>query len=285
MKKASKIILILFGILAIIVIVLAGCFCYITIYKVSPVDTAQSPDGAYEVILQSVGEPKWPFGSASGRLVLKKEEQVISETNIEIANDGAFFSKRNWSVTWYDEYVEIILSGEEQFDELVTLYFDGQVESARLMAHYGVEKESVSEDSVEVVTEAASETELFPDEQQITAGYAAIYGVYSDSSLDDFEVYYGASESSSRCILAENESTIDYLVYNGESENEQCGLYVHYRSEKNADGTWYDTDGIIIDIYAYVYENNQVVSSGKTQWEDVDTETYILHKIKTPDVE
>ena len=33
-------------------------------------------------------------------------------------------------------------------------------------------------------------------------------------------------------------------------------------------------EGTIVDIYAYVYENGDVVSSGKTQWEDAGSETY-----------
>lgn len=29
---------------------------------------------------------------------------------------------------WYEDYVEVILSGEEQYDERDTLYFDGSVD-------------------------------------------------------------------------------------------------------------------------------------------------------------
>lgn len=53
-----------------------------------------------------------------------------------------------------------------------------------------------------------------------------------------------------------------------------CGLYVHYQSEKKADGTWSVSDGAIVDIYAYVYESGDVVSSGKTKWSDNGSEEY-----------
>lgn len=276
MKRAFKIVIIIFGIFAIIVAMLLGILWYKMHYKVSVVDTIQSSDGNYELILQSVGEPYWPFGAAPGRLVLKSGETVVTRTSFEIANDGTSFSERAWSVTWYDDYVEIILSGSEQLDELVTLYYDGQVERSRLTTHYGVESESTSDNIVKDTTDTEddSEIELFPDEWQITAGYQAIYEIYSDNSIDNFEVYYGASESSTRCVLSENENKIEYLVYIGKSENEKCGLYVYYQSNKNVDGTWSYANGTIVDIYAYVYENGDIVNSGKTNWSDVGSEAY-----------
>lgn len=276
MKIILRNITVIFGIFVIMAVLLFGGLWYKTHYEVAVVDTVQSPDGNYELILQSVGEPYFPFGDAPGRLVLKNGENVVAKANFEIANDGASFSAGSWSVTWCDDHVEAVLSGEEQIDELVTLYYDGQVEQSSLTTHYGVEKDNASGDTVEASsdTEEDLDVELFPDEWQITAGYQAIYELYSDNSLDNFEVYYGTSESSTRCVLSEKENTVEYLVYNGKSENEKCGLYILYQSDKNDDGTWSYAEGIIVDIYAYVYENGDVVSSGKTQWEDIGSESY-----------
>ena len=80
----------------------------------------------------SLKEPEWPFGSASGRLVLKEGKDKISQTDFELHNDGASISSSCWKVTWHEDYVEIILSGEEQFDEQVILYFDGTKEIQQL---------------------------------------------------------------------------------------------------------------------------------------------------------
>lgn len=250
-----------------------GNIIYITRYKVTVVDTAQSADGVYEIILQKVGEPHFPFGDAPGRLVLKQDEMIISKADFGIANDGASFSERAWSVTWYDEYVEIILSGSEQSDEQVDLYYDGRVERNQ---HWGIDIGNVDSDAAADATDTADdlEDESFPDEQLINNGYMAIYHLFSDSGIDDFQVHYGAKAFSSRCILWEDENTIEYLVYSGRSENEKCGLYVRYQSEKNADDTWSNAEGIIMDIYAYVYESSDVVSSGKTHWGDVGAEAY-----------
>ena len=65
------------------------CFISYTVnYKKITCDTSVSPDGKYELTLQAVGEPDWPFGSASGRLVLMEGKDKISQTDLELHNDG-----------------------------------------------------------------------------------------------------------------------------------------------------------------------------------------------------
>ena len=58
-------------------------------------------------ILESVGEPEWPFGRASGRLVLSSNGKVISKTDIKIPKDGNALCEGDLVATWYDEYVEV----------------------------------------------------------------------------------------------------------------------------------------------------------------------------------
>lgn len=275
MRKAATIILLPLGVLAAMAAVLAGSFLYQAQWKTAVVDTARSEGGVYELTLQSVGEPSWPFGSAPGRLVLQKDGETISETSFEIANDGASFSARAWSVAWYGDHVEVTLSGGEQLDELVTLYYDGQVERRRLATRYGAEVKTASDAGQGAAENAeGGEQELFPGEEQIAAGYRAIFALCSDGTAEGFAVSYGASEGSSWCVLSEDGDGVEYLVYNGTSENGACGLYVRYRGEKDAGGGWSRTDGAIVDIYAYVYESGQVVSSGKTAWADAGSAAY-----------
>lgn len=54
------------------------CFVCETDYKKTICDTAISSDKKYELILEAVGEAEWPFGSASGRLILKEGKNKIS---------------------------------------------------------------------------------------------------------------------------------------------------------------------------------------------------------------
>lgn len=125
MKKGLKVILWIVGSAALIVLIFWICIIYVTNYKKTNCDTSISPDGAYQLTLQAVGEPDWPFGSASGQLVLREGKYKISQMDFELRNDGKSINSSCWEVIWYEDYVEVILSGEEQFDEQVILYFDG----------------------------------------------------------------------------------------------------------------------------------------------------------------
>ena len=97
-------------------------------YKITKADTSVSLDGIYELVLQAVGEADFPFGSASGRLVLYEEKSRISKADFELRDDGGSIRSGIWEVTWHEDYVEVILSGNEQFDEQIILYFDGRKE-------------------------------------------------------------------------------------------------------------------------------------------------------------
>ncbi len=131
MKKFIKIILCIMGVIIALLAIFWFGISYVTNYKKTTCDTSVSPDGKYELTLQAVGEPDWPFGSASGRLVLKEGKDKISQTDFELYNDGGSISNRCWTVTWYDEYAEVTLSGEEQSDEHILLYYDGKTERQR----------------------------------------------------------------------------------------------------------------------------------------------------------
>ena len=84
----KKFMLCIMGSLIALFVVFWCCISYTVNYKKITCDTSVSPDKKYEVILQAVGEPEWPFGSASGRLVLKEGEDKISQTDFELNNDG-----------------------------------------------------------------------------------------------------------------------------------------------------------------------------------------------------
>lgn len=127
-KKCLKVILWIIGAIALIILIFWLCLHYEMNYKKTVCDTAISPDNKYQITLMAIGEPDWPFGSASGRLILKEGKNQIAQTDFELWNDGGSISSGCWKVTWYEDYVEVILSGEEQEDERFILYFDGTQE-------------------------------------------------------------------------------------------------------------------------------------------------------------
>jgi len=132
MKKVLKSFLWCVGSFFLFCLVFWLCFLYVTNYKVITCDTSVSPDGVYQLTLQSIGEADFPFGASEGRLVLKKGKTKISTMDFVLHNDGGCITGNCWNVFWYDEYVEITLMGEEQLDLQVRLFFDGKKEVKQL---------------------------------------------------------------------------------------------------------------------------------------------------------
>lgn len=132
MKKIVKFALGFVAVTFIIIAVFWGSLVYVADYKITKVDTSASPDGTYELVLQAVEQADFPFGPASGRLVLYEGKSRISKADFELRDDGGSIRSSIWEVTWHGDYAEVILSGDEQFDEQIVLYFDGRKEIKQL---------------------------------------------------------------------------------------------------------------------------------------------------------
>lgn len=137
MKKIMKVILGVVVVALIIIVVFWVSIVYVSDYKITTVDISVSPDETYELVLQAVGEADFPFGSASGRLILYEGESKISKADFELFDDGGCIRSSIWEVTWRDDCVEVILCGDEQFDERIILYFDGRKERNQLTENTG----------------------------------------------------------------------------------------------------------------------------------------------------
>lgn len=149
MKKIMKLVLGFVAAIFIIIAVFWGSFVYVSDYKITKADTSVSPNGTYELILQAVGEADFPFGPASGRLVLYEGKSRISKADFELWDDGGSIRSSIWEVTWYEDCVEVILSGDEQFDEQMILYFDGKKERKQLTDEERVNESGVANSQTE----------------------------------------------------------------------------------------------------------------------------------------
>ena len=132
MKKIMKFILGFVAAAFIMIAVLWGSFVYVSDYKITEADTSVSPDGTHELVLQAVGEADFPFGSASGQLILKEGKTEITKAGFELFDDGGNICSSIWKVAWHEDCVKVILSGDEQLDEQIILYFDGRKEVKQL---------------------------------------------------------------------------------------------------------------------------------------------------------
>lgn len=257
--------------------------------------TFQSPDGehiivAYESAMLLHGEVSL-YEKTSPFLV--EYETVLSVDDggrpitdgayqIEWTDDAVLFSVSHysgriaygpdqWAPLWWTAEIELGVLGSNACDYMTYRYADGSLHTEDEITYVP----SDSGDLPDQTNTNIQEEELFSGERLITAGYKALFYEFSDFS-GEFDVYYGASESDTKCIVIDNPTYVEYLVYAGRSKNEKCGIYVLYRCEKEMDGSYFSGNAEIVDIFAFVNDTEEIVSSGITSWEATGSEEYIL---------
>jgi hypothetical protein len=166
-------------------LLLIGSLLYATRYRISDIDAATSPDGKYEIIFQAVGEPDWPFGTSHARIVLKRNGETVAKRKYDVANDGGVLHPENWRVRWEENCVKVILSGEEQSDELYTYYFDGTVRQESLAVREPEAHEPVSGEVYFAEPTAEASGILAPGSTDSSEEMSVLHGQDSVELFDD----------------------------------------------------------------------------------------------------
>ncbi len=114
-------------ILPVLLVLVLGVL-YMTEWRIQTVDQKTSPDGIYTLTLQQKGDPEWPFGSVHGRMLLKEQGDLLSQTPMYAANDGTDLSPGNWIVDWQEDMVVVLIDSEEGEDQIYHLSYGGEVQ-------------------------------------------------------------------------------------------------------------------------------------------------------------
>lgn len=181
-------------------------------------------------------------------------------------------NRGNGTETGYEEDVSVI-------EASITERYEQILENRERRAEQNEEWEKMREE------EAAGEDALERDggqktEESIYEKEARLICEKIRESIDigeEFSVEYNARGYEYYLLGADG--TYQYtLLYDRDSANGECRLYVLYRSPYNAEsGSYYyyaDTMTQIADVYAVVIETGKTISSGKRAWSDIGTEEY-----------
>lgn len=230
MKKVLKVIL---GILLSIIVVvglLYGAFIYMIVYHVATVDK-KSYNG-YEVIMQSVGSPLF-FSSADGRLLLKKNDKTINQTDFVLSDDGGSIRKAVWSVSWYKDHVSVVIRGSEQDDMLYSLYYNGNTKNSIIPSQDGI----TTKDDM-----AGQDADEIRKELRMVADY-----------LHYDDIKYGTSAK----------GWMYAVVYNKDGVTRHLNYYETHEHEYAYEET---KNGTTIVLGFYKIENGQVIDEHTTAW-------------------
>lgn len=230
MKKVFKVILGILLSIVLVVCLLYGAFIYMIKFHVATVDK-KSYNG-YEVIMQSVGSPLF-FSSADGRLLLKKNDKIIAQTDFVLSDDGGNIRKAVWSVSWYKDRVGVVIRGSEQDDILYSLYYNGKT------------KDSIVTGQDAITTQgdmAGNDADEIRKELKMVADY-----------LHYDDIKYGISAKGwMYAVVYNKDGVIRDLNYYEAHEHEYA-----YEETKN---------GTTIVLGFYKIENGQVIDEHTTAW-------------------
>ena len=128
MNKAGKVLLAIVSIAVVLLIAAwllvgalwSGVFNFMFPKEIA---TYRSPDGAYALGFEQMGDPAWPFGPADVRLTLENRNgKRIDRVTTQIFNDGGSADEWNIrSVSWGDDSVIVVLRGAEMEDKELTI--------------------------------------------------------------------------------------------------------------------------------------------------------------------
>ena len=130
MNKAGKVLLVIVSAAVVLLIAAwlfvgalwSGVFNFLFPKEIA---TYRSPDGAYSLVFEEMGDPAWPFGPADVRLTLEhRSGKRIGRISTQVFNDGGSAGEWNIrSVSWGDEAVSVVLRGAEMEDKEITLEY------------------------------------------------------------------------------------------------------------------------------------------------------------------
>lgn len=230
MKKVLKVILGILLSIVLVICLLYGAFIYMIEYHVATVDK-KSYNG-YEVIMQSVGSPLF-FSSADGRLLLKKNDKTINQTDFVLSDDGGSIRKAVWSVSWYKDHVSVVIRESEQDDMLYSLYYNGNTKNSIIPSQDGI----TTKDDM-----AGQDADEIRKELRMVADY-----------LHYDDIKYGTSAK----------GWMYAVVYNKDGVTRHLNYYETHEHEYAYEETKNDTT-IVLGFYKI--ENGQVIDEHTTAW-------------------
>lgn len=230
MKKVLKVILGILLSIVLVICLLYGAFIYMIEYHVATVDK-KSYNG-YEVIMQSVGSPLF-FSSADGRLLLKKNDKTINQTDFVLSDDGGSIRKKVWSVSWYKDHVSVVIRGSEQDDMLYSLYYNRNTKNSIIPSQDGI----TTKDDM-----AGQDADEIRKELRMVADY-----------LHYDDIKYGTSAK----------GWMYAVVYNKDGVTRHLNYYETHEHEYAYEET---KNGTTIVLGFYKIENGQVIDEHTTAW-------------------
>lgn len=231
--------------------------------------------GMFAELFERAGSSYYEFSSPNGKHTLVAEESTFllgGSMNFYERNNLLFIGRQfvsipidvsssgSYSVYWQNDVVTFVgCTYDHAHQRVVSIDFD----SGKQLENYEFASEGSS------VGIQGTDDKLAQQNNQITKGLVAIAHHYGSGKAEEKDITYTA-KGVPKLVLNKDAKQITYVLYDRESANEKCALYVVYKEELAAS----DAEPQIVDMLAYEYSTENVISSGKRDWADAGSLEY-----------
>lgn len=276
-RKSVKALLVC-GWIAVIFCLLMGSLIGLGSHVVTTWHEFDSPDKKYSLV---AGESTLLLLSDI-RLYERTSPIFVRELGAEMGPDDGFaaISRGAYEISWAEDVVtlsvDLNMSGSWE-----TVRID-MADGGKVLACYSYypdgnpTKVDEQDDTTADDTAPSSDDSGQPNEQsneterQINEGLRAVARTIGDTDADKAEITYTAKGTPELVISYESESYV-YILYDRESVNGRCALYVLYRSSVESEE---GSNPQIVEMYAYEYASGRVITADRHDWSDAGTDEY-----------
>ena len=277
-RKSVKALLVC-GWIGVISGLLLGSLIWLGRHAVTTWHEFDSPDQQYSLV---AGESTFLL-LGNIRLYERTSPIFIRELDATLFPDDGFaaIARGAYKISWIGDVVT--LSVDQNYDDLWESVKLNMADDGKVLASYSYypdgrpdwryeqEKTSGNEET-ESGSADAEQADEYPDEGelQIINGLLAVARTVGDADVDEAKVTYTAKGTPEFVISSDSEA-YTYILYDRESTNGKCALYVLYQSATDKKG---DSDPQIMEMYAYEYASGKVIMAGRHAWSDGGTDEY-----------
>lgn len=270
--------LLFFGWIVLIGVMILGSLIWLLCHAITTWFVFYSPDHKHSVIVKESGflllGDISPYERTSPILVRRLEGDLSTDDGIPAITNG------DYKVSWDGSVVTLSASR----------YYNGAWSKVKLdMAKQGKVLEEFDyypngkpalpdfEDDADKnknllpsLDDSESEDIQQEAEQKIIDGLQAVALSTGYVTNEDSEITYTA-KGTPELVISSDLNTNLYILYDRNSSNGKCALYVLYQLDNNDEGS---SDPKILEMYAYEYSTGKVITADRHAWEDVGTDEY-----------
>ena len=271
--------LLIFGWVGLIGVMMVGSLIWFGNHAVTTWYEFYSPDNKYSLVVKEstflLSSDICPYERTSPIFVRKLKADLSTNNGFAAISQGAY------KISWDGDIVT--LSVDMNQHGMWTTVKLNMAEHGKVLEEFsnypnGKPKwlDSQGDTNQKDVLVSPSDDSESEDAQQVQVNQKVIDGLQVVALMTGYntkgtsEITYTA-KGTPEFVLSSDLNSETYILYDRDSSNGKCALYVLYQSKHSGEE---NSDTQILEMYAYEYASGKVITADRHAWSDVGTDEY-----------